>query len=50
MLTYARRTNYIQLKINNTQNSKCKLCSYRDEMVNPKISQTSKIAKKGILY
>ena len=42
-----RRTNYIKAKIDKTQeNSKCRLCSDRDETINHIISECSKLAQK----
>ena len=41
------RTNYLKVKIDNTQeNSKCNLCVERDETVNYKINECSKLAPK----
>ena len=43
----AIRTNYIKAKIDKTQqNSKCRLCCDRDEMINHIISECSKLAQK----
>ena len=42
----AIRTNYIDMKINNTQqNSKCRLFSDKDERVNHRISEYSKLVQ-----
>ena len=41
------RTNHIEARIDKTQqNSKCRLCSDRDETINPIISEYSKLAQK----
>ena len=41
------RTNHIKARIDKTkQNSKCRLCSDRDEMINHIISECSKLAQK----
>ena len=41
------KTNYIKTKIDNTQqNSKSKLCGYKDKAINPKIRECSKLAQK----
>ena len=41
------RTNYIKAKIDNTQqNSKCRLCGEKDEMINYIVSECSKLAQK----
>ena len=43
----AIRTNHIKVRIRKTQqNSKCWLCSDRDETINPIISECSKLAQK----
>ena len=43
----AIRTNHIKARIDKTQqNSKCKLCSDRDETINHIISECSKVAQK----
>ena len=43
----AIRTNHIKARIDKTQqNSKCKLCSDRDETINHIISECSKLAQK----
>ena len=43
----AIRTNYIKAKINNMQqNSKCRLYSNKDEMINHMISKCSKLSQK----
>ena len=43
----AIRTNHIKARIDKTQqNSKCRLCSDRDEMINHIISECSKLAQK----
>ena len=43
----AVRTNYIKARIDKTQqNSKCRLCSDRDEVINHIISEGSKLAQK----
>ena len=45
------RTNYLKVKIDNTQeNSKCNLCFDRDETVNYKINECSKLAPKEYKY
>ena len=42
------RTNYIKAKIERTQqNSKCRLCVDRDETINHKISEYSKLTQRG---
>ena len=44
----AIRTNHIKARIDKTQqNSKCRLCSDRDETINHIISECSKLAQKG---
>ena len=43
----AIRTNHIKARIDKTQqNSKCRLCDNRDEIINPIISECSKLAEK----
>ena len=43
----AVRTNHIKARIDKTQqNSKCRLCSERDETINYIISECSKLAQK----
>ena len=43
----AIRTNHIKARIDKTQQSnKCRLCGYRDEMINHIISECSKLAQK----
>ena len=43
----AKRTNHIKARIDKTQqNSKCRLCSDRDETINHIISECSKLAQK----
>ena len=43
----AKRTNQIKARIDKTrQNSKCRLCGDRDEMISHKISECSKLAQK----
>ena len=43
----AIRTNYVKAKIDKTQqNSKCRLCSDRDEMINHIMSECNKLAQK----
>ena len=43
----AIKTNYVKAKIDNTQkNSKCRICSDRNETVNPIISEYSKLIQK----
>ena len=43
----AIRTNHIKARINKTQqNSKCRLCGYRDETINHMISECSKLAQR----
>ena len=43
----AIRTNHIKARIDKTQqNSKCRLCSNRDEIINHIISESSKLAQK----
>ena len=43
----AIRTNYIKVRIHKTQqNSKCRLCGDRDETINHKITEYSKLAQK----
>ena len=43
----ALRANYIEAKIDKMQqNSKCRLCSDRDETINHIISERSKLAQK----
>ena len=40
-------TNYVKIEIDETQqNSKCRLCSNRDETINHIISEDSKLATK----
>ena len=44
----AIRTNHIEAREDKTQqNSKCRLCSDRDEIINHIISECSKLAQKG---
>ena len=43
----AIRTNHIKARMDKTQqNSKCRLCGYRDETINHIISECSKLAQK----
>ena len=45
----AIRTNHIKARIDKTQqNSKCRLCSDRDETINHIISECSKLAQKEV--
>ena len=40
------RTNYIKSKIDKLQNSKCKLCDDRDELINHLTSKCSKLGQE----
>ena len=43
----AIRTNFVKLKIDNTQrNSKCSLCRERDETINHIVRESSKVAQE----